>query len=103
MHSLFQRRKSKAYTLSLRVFVIFAGLLLVHEAVLGPGGLDPVTGALVVGEGALQLEVCDPRLVDAPQILDCVNNFVESLYVMLKFVLEQELLDGPFGHRRCEG
>ena len=86
----------------LRVFVIFAGFLLVHEAVLGPRDLDPITGALVVGEGALQLEVCDPRLVHPPHFFDCANTFVECLYVMLKFVLEQDPLDGPFGHRRCE-
>ena len=78
--------------------MVFAGFLLVHEAVLGPRDLDPITGALVVGEGALQLEVCHPRLVNAPHSIDCANKSVKMLYVMLKFVLEQEPLDSPFGH-----
>ena len=39
--------------------MIFAGFLLVHEAVLRPGGLQPVTGVFVIGECTLQLEVLD--------------------------------------------
>ena len=77
--------------------MIFAGFLLVHEAVLGPRGPNSVPGALVLAEGALQLEVCDQRLVNAPPVVDFVNTpFEKILYVTLKFVLEQEPLEGPF-------
>jgi hypothetical protein len=79
---------------------VFAGFLLVHEAVLGPGDLDPVTGALVVGECPLQLEVRDKTLVSTPEDMGCAETtFVQRLYVTLKFVLEQEPLESPFGHR----
>ncbi len=78
--------------------MIFAGFLLVHEAVLGPRGLHPVPGALVVGECALQFEGCDPRLVHEPNMIDCAKTFVKSLYVMLKFVFDQDPLEGSFSH-----
>ena len=81
--------------------MIFAGLLLVHEAVVGPGGLDPVTGALVVGEGTLQLHFSDIILVKAPEVVGYApTTFVQRLDVTLKVVLEQEPLEGPFRHRR---
>ncbi len=81
----------------LRILVIFAGFLLVHEAVLGPGGLDPVTGALEVGECALQPEGCDPTLVEDPNIIGCAKTkLVHCLRVTLKVVFEQDPLDGSF-------
>lgn len=49
--------------------MIFAGFLLVHEAVLGPGGLQPVTGTLVLGKDALQLEECDDILIHIVNIM----------------------------------
>jgi hypothetical protein len=80
--------------------VIFAGFLLVHEAVLGEGGLQPVTGALVLMKRALQLEVFDGHQIHPPHIIGCAKTkFVHWLYVTLKVVFEQEPLDGSFGHR----
>jgi hypothetical protein len=82
------------------VFDIFAGFLLVHVAVLSPGGLQPVTGALVIAKGALQLEKCNEILIHFPvHILDLTNTpFAKRLYVMLKFVLDQDFGECPFGH-----
>jgi hypothetical protein len=80
--------------------VIFAGFLLVHEAVLGEGGLQPVTSALVLVKRALQLEVSDGHQIHPVHITDRTKTrFVKRLYVTLKVVFEQEPLDGSFGHR----
>jgi hypothetical protein len=82
------------------VFDIFAGFVLVHVAVLSPGGLQPVTGALVIAKRALQLEKCDEILVHFPvNVFDLTNTiFVKRLYVILKFVLDQDFGECPFGH-----
>ncbi len=84
----------------LGLWVIFAGFLLVHEAVLGPGGLQPVTGALVIGKRVLQLEVRDIVLTQPYKIIDVkkITLLVQRLSVLLKFVLAQELGECPFGH-----
>ena len=80
--------------------MIFAGLLLVHEAVVVPGGLDPVTGALVVGEGAPQHEPLGIPRTHPANIIGVTNTkVVKSLCVMLKVILGQEHGECPFGHR----
>ncbi len=79
--------------------MILAGFLLVHEAVLGPGGLQPVTGVLVIGKHALQLESFDGLLVHPHHIIGRVKTkSAHRLEVTLKVVLEQELLQSSFGH-----
>jgi hypothetical protein len=80
--------------------VIFTGFLLVHEAVLGEGGLQPVTGELVLVKRALQLEVFDGHQIHPTHIIGCKQTkFVHWIYVTLKVVFEQEHLDVSFGHR----
>ena len=79
--------------------MIFAGFLFVHEAVLGLGGLQPVKGVLVIGECTLHLPVFDGLPIHTVHIIGCTNTkLVHRLDVMLKLVLEQEPLNGPFGH-----
>jgi hypothetical protein len=79
--------------------VIFAGLLLVHETVLGPGGLAPVTGVLVIGKRTPQYERTDIPRTHPNNVIDITNTtFVKSLYVMLKSILTQKHGECPFGH-----
>ena len=82
------------------IFELFAGFLLVQEAVLGPGGLQSVTGVHVLGKRALQLDVRDVALTQPHQIFDVMKTtfLVQSLGVMLKVVLAQERGEDPFGH-----
>ena len=97
--NLFIRIKMSVTVLGVRVILV--GFLLVDFAVLRPDDLHPVTGVtgvLVKGQGALQLELFNVCGIQPPDIVGALKaNFFQTLHITLKTVLFEEESKSPFG------